>query len=420
MWLNLRRGPSELARVDAGLRRAKARLWSHNRPDDVGCRLCRGSGRDAQPRRCARSHLHVRRRRRRLPTRRVDVDRSVRRLRRAGDDEPRSPARRHQRVGGSGDRDRVGAGRGRGRRGLGNVRAPPHRIEPVGEFGGARWYNDSKATTPHAAITAIRGFAASCCWPAGATRVSIWRHGDRARTGEGGRRARGVSRRSSTAFAPWCPSSRSARWGRRRRAAEFAEAGDTVLLSPAVPASTGIPTVATRHAAMISSGWCRATSRTGRTMTLIDPGSATAVGRPSNGGRAGVRRAKASATRRMAIEASLAADGRVLCDRRRGRRVRHARPGDGAVGVVDQPVPPRAVALPHLQQAGDVGRDWGWWVCGSGCACRTTSGADSCSPALIVSCGMMLLPFVPGIGTGSTMPTRGWRSGRCRCSRRSS
>src|SRR3954467_2387651 len=35
---------------------------------------------------------------------------------------------------------------------------PPHRIEPIGEFAGARWYNDSKATTPHAAITAIRGF----------------------------------------------------------------------------------------------------------------------------------------------------------------------------------------------------------------------------------------------------------------------
>ena len=36
---------------------------------------------------------------------------------------------------------------------------PPHRIEPLGEFGGAQWYNDSKATTPHAAITAIRGFS---------------------------------------------------------------------------------------------------------------------------------------------------------------------------------------------------------------------------------------------------------------------
>src|SRR4029079_11062113 len=35
---------------------------------------------------------------------------------------------------------------------------PPHRIEPIRQLAGAWWYNDSKATTPHAAITAIRGF----------------------------------------------------------------------------------------------------------------------------------------------------------------------------------------------------------------------------------------------------------------------
>jgi UDP-N-acetylmuramoylalanine--D-glutamate ligase len=35
---------------------------------------------------------------------------------------------------------------------------PPHRIEPVGERGGVEWFNDSKATTPHAAAVAIRGF----------------------------------------------------------------------------------------------------------------------------------------------------------------------------------------------------------------------------------------------------------------------
>lgn len=33
-----------------------------------------------------------------------------------------------------------------------------HRIELVGEFGGSRWYDDSKATSPHAALTAIRSF----------------------------------------------------------------------------------------------------------------------------------------------------------------------------------------------------------------------------------------------------------------------
>lgn len=35
---------------------------------------------------------------------------------------------------------------------------PAHRIEPVGEIDGVRWFNDSKATTPHAALTAIRSF----------------------------------------------------------------------------------------------------------------------------------------------------------------------------------------------------------------------------------------------------------------------
>ena len=42
--------------------------------------------------------------------------------------------------------------------GLAEFRVPPHRIEPVGELDGVTWYNDSKATTPHAALTAIRSF----------------------------------------------------------------------------------------------------------------------------------------------------------------------------------------------------------------------------------------------------------------------
>lgn len=43
-------------------------------------------------------------------------------------------------------------------RALPDFRAPSHRIEFVGEADGIRWYDDSKATTPHAVLTALRGF----------------------------------------------------------------------------------------------------------------------------------------------------------------------------------------------------------------------------------------------------------------------
>jgi UDP-N-acetylmuramoylalanine--D-glutamate ligase len=34
----------------------------------------------------------------------------------------------------------------------------PHRLTLVGYGGGVRWYDDSKATNPHAAVAAVRGF----------------------------------------------------------------------------------------------------------------------------------------------------------------------------------------------------------------------------------------------------------------------
>ena len=43
-------------------------------------------------------------------------------------------------------------------RALSDFVAQPHRLEYVAEIDGVRWYNDSKATTPHAASTAIRSF----------------------------------------------------------------------------------------------------------------------------------------------------------------------------------------------------------------------------------------------------------------------
>jgi UDP-N-acetylmuramoylalanine--D-glutamate ligase len=41
---------------------------------------------------------------------------------------------------------------------LANFTGPRHRIELVASAGGVDWYDDSKATTPHAASTAVRGF----------------------------------------------------------------------------------------------------------------------------------------------------------------------------------------------------------------------------------------------------------------------
>ncbi len=42
--------------------------------------------------------------------------------------------------------------------GLADFRHPDHRIQLVGEADGVRWYNDSKATSPHAVLPAIRSF----------------------------------------------------------------------------------------------------------------------------------------------------------------------------------------------------------------------------------------------------------------------
>lgn len=41
---------------------------------------------------------------------------------------------------------------------LRSFRGLPHRVELVGESDGVRWYDDSKATVPHATVAAVRGF----------------------------------------------------------------------------------------------------------------------------------------------------------------------------------------------------------------------------------------------------------------------
>jgi UDP-N-acetylmuramoylalanine--D-glutamate ligase len=41
---------------------------------------------------------------------------------------------------------------------LGRFRGLPHRVELVGEWDGVAWYDDSKATVPHATVAALHGF----------------------------------------------------------------------------------------------------------------------------------------------------------------------------------------------------------------------------------------------------------------------
>jgi UDP-N-acetylmuramoylalanine--D-glutamate ligase len=111
---------------------------------------------------------------------------------------------------------------------------PPHRIEPLGEFAGARWYNDSKATTPHAAITAIRGFDDVVLLAGGRNKgldlASMASEHDRVKAVVALGEAAPVIHE---AFVKWCPvvevTSMSAAVS---AAAAFATAGDTVLLSP--------------------------------------------------------------------------------------------------------------------------------------------------------------------------------------------
>ena len=112
---------------------------------------------------------------------------------------------------------------------------PPHRIEPVGEFAGVRWFNDSKATTPHAAITAIRGFD-DIVLLAGGRNKGL----DLAGLAVEHERIKAVVALGEAgpvihaAFAPWCRVVDAASMEAAvTAAAELAEPGDTVLLSPA-------------------------------------------------------------------------------------------------------------------------------------------------------------------------------------------
>jgi UDP-N-acetylmuramoylalanine--D-glutamate ligase len=119
-------------------------------------------------------------------------------------------------------------------RALASFRAPAHRLEPIGSAGGVEWFNDSKATTPHAASTAVRAFD-SLVLIAGGSRKGV----DLSPMGAEAQRVRAV-----IAIGEAAPDVRAVFESSRpvhdassmaeavRLAAEIARPGDAVVLSP--------------------------------------------------------------------------------------------------------------------------------------------------------------------------------------------
>jgi UDP-N-acetylmuramoylalanine--D-glutamate ligase len=112
---------------------------------------------------------------------------------------------------------------------------PHHRIELVAEHAGVRWFDDSKATTPHAALTAIRGFE-KVVLIAGGRNKGL----DLSALAAGADRITAVVAIGESAddvaatFSGLRPvESASSMVEAVERAAALAGAGDTVLLSPA-------------------------------------------------------------------------------------------------------------------------------------------------------------------------------------------
>jgi UDP-N-acetylmuramoylalanine--D-glutamate ligase len=113
-------------------------------------------------------------------------------------------------------------------------RGSPHRVALVGDAGGVQWYDDSKATNPHAALAALRGFGSVVLIAGGRNKgldLSILAEGaDRVRAVVAiGEAAADVEK----AFAGLRPVTVATSMDDAvRTAAGYAEPGDAVLLSP--------------------------------------------------------------------------------------------------------------------------------------------------------------------------------------------
>jgi UDP-N-acetylmuramoylalanine--D-glutamate ligase len=119
-------------------------------------------------------------------------------------------------------------------RALATFVGPPHRIEAIGETHGVRWFNDSKATTPHAASVALAGFDSVVLIAGGRNKgldlTGLRAHADHLRAvvaiGEAAAEIEAV-------FHGACPvSSAGSMEDAVLQAAARAQPGDVVLLSP--------------------------------------------------------------------------------------------------------------------------------------------------------------------------------------------
>ncbi len=120
---------------------------------------------------------------------------------------------------------------------LADFRGLPHRCELLGVINGVRWVNDSKATNPGAALRSLESFAQPLVWIAGGRDKGLdfdalaSAAADRVRVALLIGEATAVLER---ALAKRVPSERMADLEQAvRRAAEYAESGNVVLLAPA-------------------------------------------------------------------------------------------------------------------------------------------------------------------------------------------
>ncbi len=158
VWLNLAPDHQDWHRSMAGYEEAKARLWDHQRPDDAA--IGNADDPSVMARLATAPGRHV--------TFGTSADYRVEDGELRGPQGPLTKVADLRRALPHDVTDALAAAAGVLEAGVGTVagvagglagfRAPRHRIELVATVGGVEWYDDSKATTPHAAATAIRGF----------------------------------------------------------------------------------------------------------------------------------------------------------------------------------------------------------------------------------------------------------------------